>query len=627
MKNYHSTRFLKITIFIFLIFSLSACSDKEEAKTKTPSAEVTKPSAPATVETEEAPVVSVSDENDSVDWAKYGNNYANHRFSELNQINIENVDQLELAWTYQTGIKKTFQTSPIVIDGVMFITTPLNDVISMDALTGKEIWRYKHDLQGDKFCCGPSNRGPAVSDGKVFTVTIDARLIALDQKTGEKLWDVPISDPDSGIDEEMNPVTNMEELKGAVMTGASGHSASLAPQVYDGKVFVGITGAGYGLHMEVEQDGKPTLAVGGLAGGGHGLRGFMVAYDVNTGKEIWRWYSSSEENWEGDWVEAASGGESFNRDIAKEKANAEKYKDSWKLGGGSIWTTPALDTELGLLYFGTGNPSPNMEDSTRPGDSLNTVSLIALDVNTGELKWAYQQVPHDRWGYDVASPPVLFDFIKDGKTIKAVSQASKVGWLFIHDRATGELLLRSDAFVPQENLFAIPTEEGVRIAPSTFGATTWSPTAYYPELNSMFIAGIYTAAKFYSKKLTPEPGKPWESFTFFKPTSDPTWGNITSVDLATGKIKWEVKTEQPMVGGVMATAGGLLFAGEGNGNFNAYEAVTGKLLWQYKSQYGVNAPPITYKLNGIQYVAVASGGSGIFNYTMGDEILVFKLKQ
>ena len=297
MKNYHPALLLKITICTFLIFSLSACSDKDEAKTS--NVDVTESSAPADVE--EASVVSSSGDTDSVDWAKYGNNYANHRFSELKQITTENVDQLELAWTYQTGIKKTFQTSPIVVDGAMFITTPLNDVISMDALTGKEIWRYKHDLKGDKFCCGPSNRGPAVSDGKVFTVTIDARLIALDKNTGEKLWDVPISDPNSGVDEKMNPISNMEELKGAVMTGASGHSASLAPQVYDGKVFVGITGAGYGLHMEVEQDGKQTLAVGGFAGGGHGLRGYMVAYDVNTGEEIWRWYSSSEEDWAGDW--------------------------------------------------------------------------------------------------------------------------------------------------------------------------------------------------------------------------------------------------------------------------------------------------------------------------------------
>lgn len=612
MKNLYTNQSLKLVVCSLLILTFSACSDSDNQEAQSSSMNEAK--------------ISKQADNASVDWAKFGNNYENHRFSQLKQITTENVGQLELAWSYKTGIKKTFQTSPIVIDGVMFITTPLNDVVSLDAETGQEIWRYKHDLQGDKFCCGPSNRGPAVSDGKVFTVTIDARLIALDQKSGEKLWDVPISDPNSGIDEKLEAVVDMEELSGAVKTGASGHSASLAPQVFDGKVFVGITGAGYGLHMEVEQDGKPTLAVGGLAGGGHGLRGFMVAYDVNTGEVIWRWYSSSEEDWVGDWVETASGGESFNRDIEKEKANYEKYKDAWKQGGGSIWTTPALDTELGLLYFGTGNPSPQMEDSTRPGDSRNTVSLVAVDVDTGELRWAYQQVPHDRWGYDVASPPVLIDFKKDGKIIKAVSQASKMGWLYVHDRATGELLLRSDAFVPQENLFAQPTEEGVRIAPSTFGATTWSSAAYYPELNSMFIAGIYTAAKFYSKKLTPEPGKPWESFTFFKPTTDPTWGNITSVDLTTGKIKWEVKTEQPMVGGVLATAGGLLFAGEGNGNFNAYEAKTGKQLWQYKSKYGVNAPPITYKLNGTQYIAVASGGSGLFKYPMGDEVLVFKLK-
>jgi len=605
MENNYLTLLIKTVIYSLLIFSLSSCSGDDA---NSPGTEVTR-------------------SNDSVDWSKYGNNYANHRFSNLQQITTDNVDQLELAWSYKTGIKKTFQTSPIVVDGVMFITTPLNDVISINAENGQEIWRYKHDLQGDKFCCGPANRGPAVANGKVFSVTIDARLIALDQKTGKKLWDVPISDPNSGIDEILKPLMGMEELSGAVVTGASGHSASLAPQVYDGKVFVGITGAGYGLHMEVEQDGKPTLAVGGFAGGGHGLRGFMVAYDVETGEEVWRWYSSSEENWKGDWVDSTAAGESFNRDIETEKETYEKYKDAWQLGGGSIWTTPALDTELGLLYFGTGNPSPQMEDSTRPGDNLNTVSLVALDINTGELRWAYQQVPHDRWGYDVASPPVLIDFVKDGKTIKAVSQASKVGWLFIHDRATGELLLRSDAFVPQENLFARPNEEGVRIAPSTFGATSWSPAAYYPELNSMFIAGIYTSATFYSRKLTPEPGKPWTSFTFFKPTTDPTWGNITSINLSTGKIQWEVKTEQPMVGGVMATAGGLLFAGEGNGNFNAYEAKTGKQLWQYKSQYGVNAPPITYKLHGTQYIAVASGGSGIFQYTMGDEVLVFKLKE
>ena len=611
MNNYHLNRFLKSVFCVLFIFSLAACTDKVETDSSG---------------NEESKAGAKTDA-DSVDWSKYGNNYSNHRFSDLNQITTKNVAQLELAWTYKTGIKATFQTSPIVIGGVMFITTPYNDVISLDAESGQEIWRYKHELQGDSFCCGPANRGPAVANGKVYTVTIDTRLVALDQKTGEVLWDVPISDPNAGVGEVLKPLLGVEELSGAVVTGKSGHSASLAPQVFDGKVFVGITGAGYGLHMEVEQDGKPTLAVGGLAGGGHGLRGFLVAYDAETGEEVWRWYSASEKNWEGQWVEATEDGQSFNRDIEEEKEAFKKYSDTWQLGGGSIWTTPAIDTELGLIYFGTGNPSPQMEGSTRPGDNLNTVSLVALDINTGKLKWAYQQVPHDRWGYDVASPPVLFDFLRAGQKIKAVGQASKTGWLFIHDRATGELLLRSEPFVPQENLFARPNEEGVRIAPSTLGATTWSPAAYYPELNAMFITGIYTAAKFYSRKLTPEPGRPWASYTFFKPTTDPTWGNLSSIDLSTGKVQWEVKMGQPMVGGVLATAGGVLFAGEGNGNFNAFEAKTGKALWQYKSKYGVNAPPITYKLNGKQYVAVASGGSGLFNYAMGDEILVFRLKQ
>jgi len=177
--------------------------------------------------------------------------------------------------------------------------------------------------------------------------------------------------------------------------------------------------------------------VGGLSGGGHGLRGFFVAYDLESGEEIWRWYTVSEKNWQGNWSERTQYGISLNRQIAAEKKVREKYRDTWRFGGGSIYTTPAIDPELGLIYIGTGNPSPQMDDSTRPGDNLYTVSLVALEINTGKLRWYYQQVPHDRWGYDVASPPVLFDLLQDGKTIKAVGQASKLGWFFIHNRETG----------------------------------------------------------------------------------------------------------------------------------------------------------------------------------------------
>ncbi|MGH8120942.1 MAG: pyrroloquinoline quinone-dependent dehydrogenase, partial [Gammaproteobacteria bacterium] len=463
------------------------------------------------------------------DWAYYGRDYTNQRFSPLAEINAANVKNLKLAWSYHTGKTGSFQVSPIVINDIMYLTTPFNDVIALDAGTGREIWRYRHQLRTEKFCCGPANRGPAVAYGKVYMATIDARLIALDQKTGKVIWDIPITDTETNAEETLEPLLGVKELHGAMQTGQSGYTANLAPQVYDDKVFVGIAGAGYGLHLEFEEDGKQILSVGGLSGGGHGLRGFLVAYDAETGKEIWRWYSVPETGWEGVWRETAGADISLNRDIEAEKKSFARYKDTWRYGGGSVWSTPAIDPELGMIYFGTGNPSPQMDDATRPGDNLYTVSLVALDINTGKIKWHYQQVPHDRWGYDVASPPILFDFKRGGQTINAVGQASKTGWFFVHDRRTGELLLRSDPFAPQDNLFARPTEEGVRIVPGTLGATSWSPAAFNPALGTVYIASIYQPSMFYARKLTPEPGKPWQSYTFFRQAGEDDWGIFSAV--------------------------------------------------------------------------------------------------
>ncbi len=561
----------------------------------------------------------------SEDWPIYGRDYSNQRYSPLDQINARNVKHLKPAWKYKTGKKATFQSSPIVVDGRMYVTTPFNDVIALDAETGEEIWRYEHQLKKDNFCCGPANRGPAVADGKVFTATIDARLIALDQMTGKVLWDIEITDTNAGAGEKLDSLLGVEEFDSAIQVGASGYSASMAPQVYDGKVFIGITGAGYGLHVEIEEGGKQKLSVGGFADGGRGLRGFLTAYDANTGEEIWRWYSVPEQGWEGEWQETTANGIALNRDIAAEKSKFERYHDTWRYGGGSIWSTPAIDKDLGLIYFGTGNPSPNMEDATRPGDNLYTSSLVALDIKSGKLKWYYQQVPHDRWGYDVASPPVLFDYVEQGKTIKAVGQASKLGWFFIHNAATGALLKRSDPFIEQDNIFAQPSASGTRIVPGTIGAASWSPVAYAPETNAVYISGIYQPSVFHSIKLEPTPGKPWESYTYFKATDEPDWGVFSAVSVATGKLLWQNKTDRPMVGGALATAGHLVFAGEGNGKFDAFDTTTGKLLWQYQADYGVNAPPISYAVNGKQYIAVAAGGNKIFGYKTGDDILVFAL--
>jgi len=578
----------------------------------------------------------------TTDWPLYGRDYNNQRFSPLTQINTQNIQQLKLAWRYQTGKKATFQTSPIIIDDVMYITTPFNDVIALKADSGEETWRYHHQLRQQKTCCGPSNRGPAVADGIVYTATIDSRLIALDQHTGEVLWDIDIQDTETNS----NPRETLETLRGwapfdqAKQVGSTGYSASMAPQVYDGKVFVGITGAGYGLHLEIQEDGKQKLSVGGFSKGGNGLRGFLVAYDAKNGEELWRWYSVPKQGWEGVWKQETAGGIPLNRDIEKEKRLFEHNKESWRYGGGSIWSTPAIDPELGLIYFGTGNPAPQFEDSSRPGDNLYTCSLVALDINTGKLQWFYQQTPHDRWGYDVASPPFLFDYQKQEKTnkrevnkgeaskretIKAVGQASKSGWIFVHDAKTGELLVRSEPFVPQSNLFAPPTEAGTRIVPGPIGATSWSPVSLNPNTNIAYVSGTYQPSYLYSIKLKTTVEKQWDSYTYFKPADETDSGLLSALSLNTGKILWQTKVDDPMVGGSLATAGGILFTGEGKGQFNAYNEENGELIWHYRTRYGVNAPPITYEIEGKQYIAVAAGGNQVYGYKTGDSILVFAL--
>jgi glucose dehydrogenase len=567
-------------------------------------------------------------QQDKANWLLYGHDYTNQRYSLLDQIRTDNVKNLVLKWIYQTGKVGSFQTNPLVVDGIMYITTPYNHVVALDARTGRQIWRYEHKLRTDKFCCGPANRGAAVAYGKVYMATLDARLVALDQKTGKVVWEVEIAeDPEAGKVESVEPLVGVKELQGGTVTGASGYSANMAPLVYKGKVIVGTTGAGYGLHLEFKEGGKPVLSVVGLSGGSQGLRGFLVAYDAQTGKEIWRWYTVPEKGWEGEWRTHTPDGEDLHRDIEAEKEAFKKYPNTWKLGGGSLWMTPVPDPELNLIYLGTGNPSPQMDDSTRPGDNLYTVSLVALDAETGQLKWYYQQVPHDRWAYDVASPPVLFEVTINGQKIKAVGQASKTGWFYVHDRQTGKLLLRSEPFVPQENLFARPTPEGVRIAPAGGGGSNWSPIAYSPQTGAVYISGLHRPAWYVSRTLIPQPDKPWQSYTFIKTTQEETWGTFTAISTSTGKILWQKKMELPMIGGALATAGGLVFTGEGNGYFDAFDAKTGEILWQFQAGAGVNAPPISYEVDGVQYIAVAAGGNSIFGYPLGDDILVFALSE
>jgi glucose dehydrogenase len=243
------------------------------------------------------------------------------------------------------------------------------------------------------------------------------------------------------------------------------------------------------------------------------------------------------------------------------------------------------------------------------------------------LRWYYQQVPHDLWGYDLASPPVLFDLERDGKHIPAVAQASKTGWLYVHNRETGELLLKSEAFVPQSNLFVKATREGTVLYPGILGGANWSPTAVDEAHQTAYVAAIHSPIKYTLHETPAGNGKPAIPYASSEPTDDPRWGLLSAIDLATGKIDWQKKTEQPLVSGVLATAGGLLFVGEGNGNFNAYDAANGELLWQDKADAGVNAPAVTYEIDGVQYVAVVAGGNSLFGFKQGDNLLVYRLSQ
>src|SRR5210317_1559997 len=427
--------------------------------------------------------------NQHQDWLSYGNDLFNQRFSELDQINTTNIDQLDLAWQIQTGTKSSFQATPLVKNGVMYISLPFNDVIAVDAKTGQEIWRYKHDRNKDwPMCCGPANRGLGLQGNHLFMGTVDARLISLDVKTGKKLWDVNVVNNTVSTETIENLGTH-NPLKENFVSGGTGVGMNMAPVVFDDKVFIGITGVGYGLHVDQDKD-APLGSVVGVKGQ-FGRPGFLAAFDVNTGKKVWQFDTIASKNWEGLMNNFTDDGVQLNRDIEKEKSLIAKFPNAAQFGGGSAWTTPAIDTETNTLIFGVGNPSPQMNGESRPGDNLYTVSLVALDALTGKRKWHFQQVPHDLWGYDVASPPLIFEKIIQGKKTKVVGQASKTGWFYIHDAETGNLIQKSEPFVPQKNLFKNPTEDGIEIYPGLLGGSNWSPVSYSRINKLAIISGIH----------------------------------------------------------------------------------------------------------------------------------------
>ena len=553
-------------------------------------------------------------------WLSFGHNYTNQRYSGLSQINRANVGRLKPRWTFRSGAKGPFQVQPLVADGVMYVTLPGNDVVALDAATGNERWRYQHVNRHAEIQGSPANRGAALGYGKVFEATNDGRLIALDAATGALAWERIIATPAPGELDGLTP-----EAQAALRNNIDKLPAKMPPLVYRGKVIVGVTSAGYGIYYNL---GVKTR-VGPAPPREHflGQRGYVAAFDAATGEELWRWHTTRAENWEGPFSATTPMGEPLGRDIARERVDAETIGDNWRVGGSSTWSTPALDPALGLLFVGTGNASPNDVPSLRPGDNLYASSLVALDVDSGKVRWHYQQVPQDVWGYDVASASILFDVMVDGATVPAVGVAGKTGWFYVHDRRSGALLFRSEALVPQRNLFVRPTIDGVLISPGSFGGVSWSPGSFDPTSGLAYFAAIHRPTRLTRRYAQEADGRVAYTATDIA-SKEPSWGTLSAVDTrAGGRLRWNVKTPQPLIGGVLATAGGLVFVGEGGGTFAAFDAASGERLWGHELTAGVNAPPVSYQVGDTQFIAVAAGGSRFFGFPPGDILTAYALPQ
>jgi PQQ-dependent dehydrogenase (methanol/ethanol family) len=503
-------------------------------------------------------------------------NYAQTRFYPNKQINKDNVGKLHPAWIFQTEVKESMETSPIVVNGTMFVTTSFSHVYAIDAKTGAELWHFKPKLGLiTTYCCGPNNRGVAVADDKVFVATLDAKLVALDSKTGNVVWQQTLADPEDG------------------------YSETMAPTVVKGKVLIGTNGGEYG------------------------IRGFVKAFDTRDGKLLWT-FNTTPENSVGVWAAKDATGRDMHRDIEAEKAQLAKIGDPYKRLGGGVWQNPAVDLATNRIYFVVGNPSPDLDGSLRPGDNLYTDSLVALDLDTGKYVCHLQYIAHDVWDLDAVSPPVLVDVAdKSGNTIPGVIHAGKTGHIYVHDRKDCSLIRFSDAMVPQENMWTLPTKEGARMLPGANGGVEWSPIATNPQAHLAYAINLHQPMT-YQVESSPYPGgKLWLGGAFKVIATEESAGNVTAVDYNTGKIKWQVKTPEPMIGGILATDGGLVFTGEGNGLFKAYDANDGKVLWQFQAGAGVNAPPSSYTVDGKQYIVVGAGGNTQIDFKRGNNIIAF----
>lgn len=499
-------------------------------------------------------------EENNAEWLMYGRDYGNQRHSALTQVSRDNVRDLVPVWSFQTGTPDGLEATPLVVNGVLYMTTSWNHVFAVDARTGVEIWHYRRRLPEKlKYCCGPVNRGVAVRGGLLYLATLDAHLVALDAQTGRVRWDVVIGRVEDNL------------------------AATSPPLVVGDKVVVGI------------------------AGGDFPSRCFVDAYDAKTGKRLWRFYTTP----------------------AKDEPAAATWKnETHEMGGGGTWMNGSYDPELNLIYWGTGNPNPDYDLGIRQGDNLYTDSVIALDPETGRLRWYYQFTPGDAWDYDGVNEMVFADVSYQGHSVKALLHADRNGHVYAIDRTNGKFLYAkpfvrvtwAKGFTPEGRPIVdpamIPTYEGVRVCPGAAGGKEWNASAYDPVSRLLFLPVIENCATFTNygaeakeKGLDPVPSG-------FRYIPGEAYGKVMALHADTFEVAWEVKTRTPMATGMLVTAGGVLFTGDAEGEFIAYDAATGKKLWSYQTGSGMRSAPITYMLDGQQYVVMPSGmGGAVGGYT------------
>lgn len=516
---------------------------------------------------------------DTKNWLHTNGNYDQTRYYAGDQINSKNVARLKPAFVFQTAVVESMQVAPIVVDGVMYVTTAYNHVYALDAVTGKEFWHYKHAMGPIMtFCCGPSNRGVAIANGKVYMGTLDAKLISLDAKTGKLLWTTEIGDPEKG------------------------YSETMAPTVVDGKVLIGTNGGEYG------------------------IRGFVKAFGADDGKLLWTFHTIPEKGHEGTWAVNDATGRDMHRDIAAEKAQLAKDSSFYQTLGGGVWMNPAVDLKTRTIFFVVGNPSPDLYGAERPGDNLYTDSMVAVNLDTGAYKWHFQYIAHDVWDLDAVSPAVLLDVKgKDGKMVPAVMHGGKTGHIYVHNRETGALIRFSEAMIPQENMWVLPTAQGARMLPGANGGVEWSPMSFSPKTRLAYALNLHQPMTYHVEASKYPGGKLWLGGAFKAIPTEKQWGRVAAVSVDDGKVKWKLDTEQPLIGGGLATAGNLFFFGEGNGNFNALDATNGKKLWSFNCGAGANAMPSSYSVNGKQYIAMGCGGNSQLDFKRGNSVFVFAL--